>query len=174
MCSLSTECSKLKKIQKANWRSHNGPRPILRVNFLLLIRMASEYDFGKEMHVHTGDMQSPPVMHRDQRDFAIQLLSASCCAPTPLQNLRGLLLASLHSLLSAPWQILLCNHPYTSQEAFQATWCRAWMKEQDLWICKTNPTNRYVCATDWGNRQALQLHNHSSFRCCKGKHLEYP
>lgn len=83
MCSLSTECSKLKKIQKANWRSHNGLRPISRVNFLLLTRMASKYNFGKEMHVHTADMQSPPVMHRDQRDFCdTVIVSQLLCANT--------------------------------------------------------------------------------------------
>ena len=146
---------KVKKTGKANWRSHNGPKPTSRVNFLFLIRMASEYNFGKETHVCAADMQSPPVMHRDQRDFAIWLPAASYCALTPLQSLCGLLLASLHSLLSAPWQIPLWNHTYTSQKAFQAQWCRAWMKQQDLWICKPSPMNRYIRATDWGNQQAL-------------------
>lgn len=83
MCS-SSAVFEVKKNQKANWRSHNGPRPTSRVNFLLLIRMASEYDIGKEMHVHAADMQSPPVMRRDWRDFATWLSSASYCALTPL------------------------------------------------------------------------------------------
>lgn len=74
----------VKKNQKANWRSCNGPRPTSTVNLLLLIRIASEEDFDRETCVNAVDMQSPPLMNRDQRDFAIWLLSASYSAVTPL------------------------------------------------------------------------------------------
>lgn len=67
------------------------------------------------------------------------------------QSLHILLVLSLHSVLSAAWQILLWNHTYTFQKVFQGKWCRPW-REQDLWNSKAN--YKHVHLQNWLKKSA--------------------